>query len=45
MSSVFIWCFFQWVGEKAKGEDSGDCDCDCDCFYDWEWDWDYVVDW
>ena len=35
MRTVFVWCFFQWVGEEAKGEDSGDCDCDCDCVVEW----------
>ena len=37
MKSVFIWCFFDWVGEEAEGEDSGsgDCACDCDCVVEW----------
>ena len=37
MRSVFIWCFFQWVGEEAEGGDSGsrDCDYDHDCVVAW----------
>ena len=40
MRSVFIWCFFQWVGEQAEGEDSGSKDCDYDfhCVVEW-WGW------
>ena len=37
MRGVFVWCFYQWVGEEAEGGDSGCkvCDCDCDCVVEW----------
>ena len=36
MKSLFIWCFCQWVGEKAEREDSGSGDYDCDCVVEWQ---------
>ena len=37
LRSVFIWCFYLWVGEEAEGGDgcSRDCDYDCDCVVKW----------